>query len=76
MPSGKAEIEGLMSDLERLIERAASLGLNTASYLLKMTLLELRLADCGDDEARAILAGNAPIPVKFRFQRSAMRRRR
>jgi hypothetical protein len=76
MPSGKAEIEGLMSDLERLIERAASLGLNTASYLLKMTLLELQLADCGDDEAQAILAGNAPIPAKFRVPRSAVRRRR
>jgi hypothetical protein len=75
MLSGKAEIEGLMSDLERLIERAASLGLNTATYLLKMTLLELRLADCGDGEAQAILAGNAPIPVKFRPQRSAVRRR-
>jgi hypothetical protein len=65
MLSGNAEIEGLMSDIERIIETAASLRLNTATHLLKMTLLELRLATCGDDEAEAVLAGNGPIPVKF-----------
>jgi hypothetical protein len=46
----EAEIESLVVDVERVIEKVRRLELSTAFYLLKMTLLEVRVAAYGDSE--------------------------
>ncbi len=48
MSAKEAELIALLAETERVIEKAETLGLPTATYLLKMALLDARKALYGD----------------------------